>query len=190
MAQPIGGPTKSASQKVERGPSHNRGLGPTAMSKTLRPAGDITGSGASTYRPSPATACEPPAIGLDRPMIDIEHGIVRCRDIAVEQPLHVRQVSARGGRLLLHDHATGFVRAQAASQPAGNPSCHHVASVERKMPQMGGGFLLSRRRNLKGMHAGPTIEVAGKLLTLPNGSLAAPRSFCRRFSGKLGLEHC
>jgi hypothetical protein len=87
-------------------------------------------------RPAPATAAEPPAIGLHGAVIDIEVSAWCTCGFTVQNGFGVGEVRLHGRQLLFHNHAAGFGCAQFASHRAPHAHCYDLANGETKVPEV------------------------------------------------------
>src|SRR5215469_12551117 len=89
----------------------------------------------STLRPAPATAAEPPAIGLDGAVIHIEVSAwCRC-GVTVQNEFGAGKMRLHGRQLLFHNHAAHLARAQHASHGKSHSPRYYLMKGETKVPE-------------------------------------------------------
>src|SRR5215468_7041419 len=102
-----------------------------------------------TPRPAPATAAEPPAIGLDGAVIHIEVSAwCRC-GVTVQNEFGAGKMRLHGRQLLFHNHAARLGRAQLASHGAPHSRRYDLTNGETKVPEVRRRFPMQPPKKFK-----------------------------------------
>src|SRR5215472_10235121 len=102
----------------------------------------------STPRPAPATAAEPPAIGLDGAVIHIEVS-AWCRCGVSQNGFGAGKIRLHGRQSLFHNHAARLGRAQLASHGAPHSRRYDLTNGETKVPEVRRRFPMQPPKKFK-----------------------------------------